>query len=459
MSLKTVHRLRLPNGRNVETQNDFSDYIEKVLLKSRPMTPKEISIALQKSTKQIQRYLYPLKEIKKIVKIEGSDKYKLVHDSTTKSQTEFQKHLETMSEYMKTETITRWLENNKSKKILDAVVSFGRICTGQTIKGLKIHPDFYIHPDTTKLIIKELSEKKYSGKQIPRSLRMAIRSFLIYGKELKLSQAESDRLGISGEKEKPKASTLELEKNQYDKCIEILQGYEQIDCNNRGLSQSYDIANGRYFLKFGFRFWTFGRPSTMYIVRCNQLVFYDRTVNYIEVNNEKITDKRIVEALKDDYKIKTLTHRACHIPDYFEFKTETSYPKYIYDERIVIPLEAYTKERISKGFKYLFWDNSKTEFTKENYDTIVANERGKDNSVFHSLLVKVGIKPDAMTGQFRANYALRHFGVQYWLQIPSIDYNYGFIAEMGWEDINTLKIWYGKRTRKAMERKMSEVIV
>jgi len=78
----TIHRLRLPNGASVHTTHDFELYILNPLLRDRPMTPKELSIALNKSTKQIQRYLKPLRDSNKIQKIDGSDKYKLSQQKT-----------------------------------------------------------------------------------------------------------------------------------------------------------------------------------------------------------------------------------------------------------------------------------------------------------------------------------------------------------------------------------------
>ena len=186
-------------------------------------------------------------------------------------------------------------------------------------------------------------------------------------------------------------------------------------------------------------------------------MFYNRTVKYIEINGEKITDSKTIQLLGEKFKIKTLTHRACMLQDLKEYKTDENYIKYIFDEEIVKQLESWQKFRLEQKKKYLFWDNSDTVFQFEDYDTIVKTQVVNDQEYFKNLFLKVGFKKEDFGTFFRANYALRHFGIQWWLQ--ATDYNYGLIASMGWKDINTLREWYGQYTAQHFEKKIEGIIV
>ncbi len=438
MSLISIHRLRLPNGKSVKSTLDFENYIFDVLLKQRPYTPKELSIALAKSTKSIQRYLNPLKISGKIQKIEGTDKYKIASSNATKSDIQKQKAVETMAEFYETESVKKFMQNNTSKTKLDHASRIGRICTGITFPNFKIHPDNWIHPETTQLITQLFKEKNQSEK-LNISQKRLIRQWLLHGLELPLKgmRTELVRLGIDGDKPKPQSSRLHMITEQYQKTKEILKEDEF------------------YFNNFGFSHGTFCRPSTKYTVKVDDLIFYNRTVNFIEVNGEKITNKKLILALKDNFEVKTYTHRACKL-EVFENKTGESYTKYIYDQEIANSLEKFTEKRKSNGFKYLFWDKNETEFTFENYDTIVRAQVRKDNIYFKKLFVKVGFKPEDFGDSFRANYALRQFGIQKWRKETA--YNYGLIDNMGWKDINTLILWYGQRTAEYFEKEINEII-
>lgn len=455
MSVIAIHRLRLPNGQAVEKPEDFQDYIVE-LLKQRPYTPSELARALQKSTKQIHRYLNALKEKNKIEKIEGSDSYKLRNSSDSRATLQEMKLFETLAEFNSCESIKNWKSNNNAKRLDDKLVWFSRLCTGKIIPNFKLNPDFYDTEETTKLIVSKLKEIRglSNSEMLPQHIRQTLRSFIIYGKNETLSTAKGERLGLSGEKASPSIATLHMKPEQYNKTVMLIR--EGIEVNVVVGNMQVSKVDRQTYLKFIFRYWTFCRPSSMYIVKCDDLEFYDRTVKYIEINGEKISDKKVIQALGDKYEIKEYTHRACTV-EILENKTDVAYTKYIFDDQGVKELEIYTKERIANGFKYLFWDDNKTNFTKADYDTIVTHKRNLDNQVFKEIFLKVGFKEGDFGKNMRANYALRHFGVQRWLDMT--DYDYGFVSEMGWEDINTLRLWYGRRTAQALQKKISEVLI
>jgi integrase len=62
-----------------------------------------------------------------------------------------------------------------------------------------------------------------------------------------------------------------------------------------------------------------------------------------------------------------------------------------------------------------------------------------------NLALKEGYRGIGLTHPYfykRPSYALRHCGAHLWLMRTG--YNYDAVASMGWEDINTLRLYYGK---------------
>ena len=104
----------------------------------------------------------------------------------------------------------------------------------------------------------------------------------------------------------------------------------------------------------------------------------------------------------------------------------------------------------------MFWDNNKTEFNKVNYTKLTVHKTGADTQLYQELFLECGFERTDFSKNFRAGYAVRHFGVQHMLQATG--YNYGLIANMGWDDINTIIIWYGQRTSKYFQKELSEII-
>ena len=437
MSLK-VQRLRLPSGKKIETQEDYLDFI-KQLLSQRPRSPKQLSIALQKSTKQTHRYLKKLLERKEIEKLEGTDNYKIFNSKMSKREVDLNKMIETSGEFMEAETTQRFLEKCTRKNKMVVLGQIQRICLGKKFPSVKIHPDNIIFPDTFEILASE-QRKRLGTQKLDWSFRQICRTWISKGMGISLESNKEllAEMGLDGDKDKPKNSRLYMKKEQYDHAKSLLKN---------------DEVN---FCKFGFRYWTFCRPSSMYIVEPRDLRFYDRTVSYIELKNGKrITDPDLVQELSEKYKIYTSTKRACSL-EIFEHKTQISYTKYIFDQEIVHALEKLCEKRKRTGYKYLFWDNNETVFTFENYDKVVQTTRETDNKIFKEIFLKCGFSRSDFGTNFRANYALRHFGVQWWLQ--ESDYNYGLIADMGWEDITTLKLWYGQMIAVHFEKKIGGVI-
>lgn len=418
--------------------------------KTTPQVANHIGITRERTFKD---YIKPLVEQGKLKKVENSRYYALVEDKTTRQ--EIRDELYEESEIMETQLYKNWIAENSAKDEHSRRTQFANICLGNYSKDFKIHPD-NITKENWESIVRTLVPllKKYYGipvnskEEIPYSTRQAIRHAIIYGRGVTISEEKGRSLGISGEKPKEKSSDLHITPEQITEAKKILKD---------------DKLN---LIKFGVKTWTFVRPSTIYIIETDKVKFYDREVQYVEVNGERKYKEELIEfaktllllkpELKDIIKLGSFKHRACYM-EVFENKTQTDYNKYIYDEDFVKPLEAYWKQRKFEKKKYLFWDDNNTNFTFENYNKIVEYKVNKDNNYFKQVLTKLGFQKSDFGDYFRANYGFRHFGIQMWL--VATDYDYDLVSTMSHDDTATLKKWYGKPQQAHVEKMLKGVVV
>lgn len=410
------------------------------LLKIAPRTPTEVANHLKLSREHTTRTLMlPMKEEGLIAKIDGTNKYQLRGQSVTAHQVE--RMLADESKFKDCQVIINMREATTGKGKEKQIKTIELICLGKKYKGFRINPDSIAFPEDIKTIV-ALERKRRNIDRLTHAFRQSLRDLVQNGLKHPLSKTEAKTLGIDGDKGKPHTSRLFMTDKQYDDIKEILK------------------QDKRLFCEFGFNFWTFVRPSIRYTVEVDDLEFYDRTVTYAELpSGKRISDKDTVDfiaTIKPEL-IKKYTHRACRMQDVLEFKTETGYPKYIFDDDYAKAIEEFCKSRKHQGYRYLFWDDNKTEFDRLDYDRIVRAEVRKTNDIFMELFTKVGFKSGDFGGMDRANYAFRHFGIQKWLQLT--DYDYGFIKTMGHKDINTLIDWYGGMIAEYIEKEMSEIII
>ena len=348
---------------------------------------------------------------------------------------------------MNTVIFKTWKQNNSSKAEHLFFVTIARLCLGKVNPKFKINPDMITKDNWEQMMPKMVDaflEMEKNPKKEPNwRHRQALRHLVIYGLDINISEEKGIALRISGEKQKPKSGDLRIEKSQVEQAKLILSD-----------SKKYDAV---WLCKFGFKTWTFVRPSTLYIVETDSLEFYDRKVEYVKgKDGQRFYTTETIEFAKSEGKeIKSYTHRACTL-QVFENKNQTDYRKFIYDEYFVIALEKYWKQRKFEKKKYLFWDDNYTEFTFENYDGIVKNQVGKDNTFFKALLTEIGFKREDFGLYFRANYGFRHFGLQMWL--VATNYNYDLVSEMSHDDTATLKKWYGKQSKDHVEKMFRGVI-
>lgn len=444
--------------------NNFNEVKDRVLamVKIAPRSTSDLAkLCGFASSKSFYRdYLTKFVELNLVEKLSGSNLWNV--KGFKMSQNKLAEVLSSDVEFYNTEVIKNWRDRNTSKYREMQIECFKSICMGTLQRSpslklsnqereriLKIKLDFKINPDTwqhdydTKRVIKALKAFYETNELDNNRVRMTLRSALLYGMKVILTTAEAEALGISGKTDKATLSTLHMTKPVYNNIL------------------ADTTIDNYHKMLFFFSYATFFRPSTRYVVKCEDIQFYDREVKYVQLRNgHKITRQEDVDNLNEDnpekYPINIFKHRAAMVHKTTEFKTEQIYPKYVWHESFVNDFEKYVNSRIHQGYKYLFWNDNKTEFDKNNYDKIVKRPRSLDNKYFANLFFRNGFKTGDFGKQDDANYALRHFGVQEWLMITN--YDYGKIKGLGWEDINTLIKWYGQRPAHIAQKEFAEII-
>lgn len=374
------------------------------------------------------------------------------------------------------ESMIRWKKHCSTKKSsISSYNQFLFLCSGKNEKlpKFQMYPDTWRHPQTTETVVEQLREA-YGVTRLGSHIRGYIRRFIKYGLQITLTKEEAEHYGIDGSKDNMGASaTASLEEGQYEKALEFCKDTGKIKLGTK--KENFDA-----FLMFGVAFHTFVRPSVLFTLKLDQIFFYDRKIQYVisksgkkkviaEIidNKIEILDEYIFD-LAQDKKIESFTEtkRTCFLKDVLEFKTTgkssatSKWPKWIRDENVVIPLEEYVKGRLHQGKKYLFWhDNSRTfhdlsSTDYKKYDSIVKWARYDFGKFLQKLFRAIGCVDEVFFK--RATYAMRHIGVQYWCEIT--DYKLEFIAEMGWNDIETLRTFYARRTHKSLEKTLAKVI-
>lgn len=452
------NRLRLDGA--IISKDSYEQKIKDLLrLNKSGLTPTELGFELDMNRSSIQRnYLKPLLQKNEIRKVEGTHKYVLAESKVTAPEIKAQ--LYDKSEVFQTEIFKTWSSKIRSKKGINEQIMIARLCLGFYNKKFKLNPDV-ITKENWKDIIANMRDAilEKQGKKHPKDIlgfntRQGLRHLIMFGLGIQLDKKTADDLGIGGEKEKPQNADLHITPEQVIQYKEILKKPQ---------------IKKIWFVKGGVKLWSGVRPSTLYLIETDRLEFYDRTVEYVEVNGERSYKQDILQfaknmmivlqpvfpQVKEVIKIGSFTHRACTF-EAFENKQQKDYRKFIYDEEFVIALEKYWKERKFQKKKYLFWEDNTTKFEFATYDKIVVKEVGKDNEFFKEIFLQIGFKAEDFGKKFRANYGHRHMAIQTWL--IATDYDYDAVAQMFHEHVQTLKEWYGKPTKDFVEKTFKAVV-
>jgi hypothetical protein len=453
------NRLRLDGVR--VSKSDYETKIKDLLRVNKSgLTPTELGFELDMDRSSLQRnYLKPMLAKNDIKKVDGTHKYVLAESKVT--AIEIKKELYNRSEVFQTEIFKNWSSKITSKKGINEQIMVARLCLGAFNQNFKLNPDI-ITKDNWKEVIANMRDAILQEQKKPAhpegrvhfNGRQSLRHMIMWGLGIELAKKDADEIGLGGDKDKPIVADLHIKKEQIDQMKTILK------------NKKYDPI---WFIKAGVKIWSGVRPSSLYLVETDSLEFYDRVVEYVEVNGERSYKQDILQfaknmlivlqpmfpQIKDVIKIGAYTHRACAFKAY-EHKQKKSYQKFVYDEDFVIPLEKYWKERKFQKKKYLFWQNNDTVFEFKTYEKVVLKKVHKDNEFYKDIFLQIGFTAKDFGKNFRANYGFRHMAIQTWL--IATDYDYDAVAEMFHEHVQTLKEWYGKPTKEHVEKQYKSVV-
>lgn len=227
----------------------------------------------------------------------------------------------------------------------------------------------------------DLYLKKYNKKKITQHLSLAIRHFLMVAKGINIPRGFGSQYGLSGEKDSyGKYKFVRLLNGQFNAVREYLK----------------DDLETLTFFDWGVE--SLGRETPILMTDMGKF-------------NE---DNGII--------FSTL----------YETKTEKEYPKYL-----LLNIEHCKQtweniQKLGKGRKYLFFDNEPRPIDIHYIEEKLAKKL-KDAYRY------AGVKEEyAYRKPF---HFLRHTGAHIWLM--RTNYDYGVVAELGWENIDTLRDCYG----------------
>jgi len=258
------------------------------------------------------------------------------------------------------------------------------------VKGFKCSPEKFDLEKAQEFV--DLYLKQHPNKKkLPAHIRRAIRHFLMVAKKINIPRGFGDIYGLSGEKSSyGEYRFVRLTEEQIEKIRELLK----------------DDLEALTFFDWGIE--SLARASTLCKTK----------MNFIE---------------EDDI-VTTIM---------FESKTEQSF------EKILLLNNEHCREtwkeikKLGKNRKYLFFD-------KEPNSNDIKKFLRKMSKKLKEAYKRAGvIEPYAYKKPF---HFLRHTGAHLWLM--RTDYDYGLVAELGWEDINTLRDFYGGLPKDVFKRKI-----
>jgi integrase len=433
-------RLRV-RGKKVNSTDDVKQWIYELIVAA-PKTPKQLQKETGFSAMHVWRYA------KQLVK-EGTVE-KDGHYYKKKGLTNVQVGLQRLDELLTKQSFSRiaiiqpLIENMKRRDLKSRVAKityaqFRSICTGRTVPTFKCHPtDWHVHETT--IAFREEYFKYKNTNRLPIHIRFALRYFYQLCLKYPLSEMEALQLGIDGGND---------DAGKYADCkFSNNKQFEQLI--NYYLQEKNDLELSAYV---SFAAETFGRPRRVFEARIedfhsiNERILRTKTTwgglsSTINSSTEEagwsydqrlIADRSLLLELYPPLREKIVIESiAFEIFEgkLYESKTNVTWPKEIRNPLAVSTVEKWLAIRKESGDSKIFGNRGES-FIQFAYRINVA--------------LRGGYKAIGLTHRYfykRPSYALRHCGAHIWL--VRTGYNYDAVASMGWEDINTLRIFYGK---------------
>lgn len=413
-------RLRV-RGKKVESTEQVKQWIYEIIVVS-PRTPKQLQQETSFSAMHVWRYA---KQLLKEGKIEKDG-----HIYKKKGLGEYQVRLEKVNQLTKkgfgqipiVQPFVQYMKRPdlRPRGARSQYSLFRSICLGKVVPTFRCHPEDWHAHDTTITFRDEYFKHK-NASRLPRHIRMCLRLFYHLCLKYPLTEMEALQLGIDGSKD---------EAGKYADCK--FSGSEFEDLIRYYLEKN-DMELAAYVT---FATETFGRPERVFQARMHDFHLVKEKVTRTKASWDLdwVYDERLVAdrrmqlelypALKEKVSIETFEFEVFE-GKLHESKTNVAWPKEIRNPLAV--------ETIKKWFS-------------THKDRIFGNEETfKMFAARINLALKEGYRAIGLTHPYfykRPSYALRHCGAHLWL--VRTGYNYDAVASMGWEDINTLRLYYGK---------------
>jgi hypothetical protein len=418
-------RLRV-RGKKVESTTEIKQWVYKIIAAS-PKTPKQLQQETGFSAMHVWRYT---KQLLQECRIEKDG-----HIYKKKGLADFQVRLHKVNEltresFSQIPIIQPLIQNIKRPDLTsgDAQSNYTQlrsICLGKVIPSFKCHPDDW-HAHETTIAFRDEYFKYKNVSRLPAHIRRSLRAFYQLCLKYPLTKMEGLQLGIDGSiDEAGRYADCKFSGNQFEELINHFLKKDELE-----LATYVSFATE-----------TFGRPERVFEAKTSDFVLTKERITRTKAtwDEDWMYDSRLVNdrrmqlelypALKERVAIETIELEIFE-GKLYESKTDVTWPKEIRNPLAVSTVKKWLANYMDRSAKKIFENEGEgfSQFSKrinaalrEGYSAI-----GLTHSYFY----------------IRPSYALRHCGAHLWL--VRTGYNYDAVASMGWEEINTLRMFYGK---------------
>jgi hypothetical protein len=420
-------RLRV-RGKKVKSTAEVKQWIYEIIAAA-PKTPKQLQTETGFSAMHVWRYTKQLLEEGRIEKDGHTFKKKGLSDLQLRLHRITELNKESFSQIA---IIQPLIENMKRPDLISGdaqsnYTQFRSICLGRTVPSFKCHPEDWHAHDTTTAFRDEYFKYKNTNR-LPAHIRRTLRAFYQLCLKYPLTKMEALQLAIDGS---------------------IDGAGKYADCKFSSGGQFEDLIS--YFLKenklelaayVSFATETFGRPERVFQARIQDFSLTKEKIERTKAtwDADWIYDSRLVAdrrmqlelypALREKIVIETVELEIIE-GKLYESKTNVTWPKEIRNPLAVSTVKKWVADRMGSSNEKRIFGNDGGSFYQFGKRVNVA--------------LKEGYRAIGLTHQYfyiRPSYALRHCGAHLWL--VRTGYNYDAVASMGWEEINTLRKFYGK---------------
>lgn len=435
--LKGISKKRLRvRGKRVKSTEDVKQWIYELIVVS-PKTPKQLQQETGFSAMHIWRYTKQLLQEGKIEK-DG-------HIYKKKGLSDLQARLERVKEltkegFSKIPIIRPLIENMKRPDLISNSARadyalFRSICLGRTVQLFKCHPEDW-HAHETTITFRDEYFKHKNTNRLPYHVRRTLRAFYQLSLKYPLTEMEALQLGIDGSKD---------EVGKYADCKFVDSEFEHLI--NYFLRQ--DNLELAAYVAFATE--TFGRPERVFKARVQdfRLIMEKTARTKATWDSDWSYDERLIAdrrmqmelnpALKEKIVIESMELEVFE-GKLYESKTDVTWPKEIRNPLAVSTVKRWLSTSARRG--RLFGNEGETFSQSAKRINVGLKDGYRAVGLSHPYFY------------IRPSYALRHCGAHLWL--VRTGYNYDAVASMGWEDVNTLRLFYGKYDPK--QRKQAYII-